>query len=282
MEERKKVIDINKVIASKNKTLAQLLPGFILRYFKKILHEDKLNQILYDNRNYEGIDFVKKNLDAFEIDYKAHGKENIPEEGRYIFISNHPLGGLDGLILINEVSEHLNNVKFIVNDILMNIPNLSSIFVPVNKHGRQNIEYARKIEDAYASDAQILYFPAGFCSRKIKGSITDLEWKKNFLLKAIKHQRDIVPIYFSGKNSNFFYNLASLRKRLGINANIEMFYLVDEMFKQKNKKLDLYFGQPIPFSTFSKDKSYQEWTHLLREHIYHLPENPDRSFPAFN
>ncbi len=282
MEEEKKVINIKKVIASKNKALARILPGFIIQYFKKILHEDELNQILYDNRNYEGIDFVKKNLDAFEIDYVVHGEKNIPTEGRYIFISNHPLGGLDGLILMNEVSQYLNNFKFIVNDILMNIPNLSSIFVPVNKHGRQNIEYARKIEDAYASDSQILYFPAGLCSRKIKGTITDLDWKKNFLLKAVKHQRDIVPIYFSGKNSNFFYNLANIRKRFGIKANIEMFFLVDELFKQKNKKLDLYFGQPIPFGTFSKDKNYQKWVSLLREHVYHLPENPDRPFPAFN
>ena len=152
----------------------------------------------------------------------------------------------------------------------MNVKQLRELFIPVNKHGGQTTSYAKAIEDTYASEAQVLYFPAGLCSRKIKGNIVDLEWKKNFVGKAVKHHRDIVPVFFSGRNSNFFYNLANFRKRLGIKANIEMLYLVDEMFKQRGKKISLVIGKPVPYQTFSSEKSAQEWTTWIREKAYDL------------
>ncbi len=155
---------------------------------------------------------MKQVLIFLGIKAEVSGTENIPQSGRYIFVSNHPLGGLDGLVFIHEVSKVYRDIKFPVNDILTSIRNLSGIFLAVNKHGPQGKEAARRIEEAYASESQILYFPAGLCSRKKRGVIRDLEWHKSFITKAIQHQRDVIPAYFSGRNSDFFYNLANLQK----------------------------------------------------------------------
>jgi putative hemolysin len=168
------------------------------------------------------------------------------------------------------VRKKFPHLKFIVNDLLLFVKNLEPVFIPVNKHGKQSISYVEKIENAYASDDQILYFPAGLCSRKIKGQITDLPWHKNFITKAVKYQRDVIPVYFEGRNSDFFYNLSNFRKLLGIKANIEMFYLVDEMFKQHKKFIRLYFGKPIHYGTFDHSKTPSEWANVVRAEAYAL------------
>ncbi len=273
------LIDVEGVLRTRNPRLYALLPGFIPRYLKRIVHQEELNDFLSRYGHLKGKEFVAAALKDMKIDYEVRAKENIPASGRYIFASNHPLGGLDGLVFINEIGKYHEEVLFIVNDLLMNIHNLDPVFIPVNKHGRQSLEYARKIEQAYASDAQILYFPAGLCSRKRKGRIRDLEWKKNFITKAIQHERDIVPVHFSGRNSNFFYRLANLRVMLGIGSNIEMVYLPDEMFKQVDKKIILTIGKPIPRETFDRRFSPGEWAEKLKEHVYRLEKDPNFPFP---
>lgn len=219
-----------------------------------------------------GLEFVNSSLKELDINYRVYGIEHLKLEGRYLFASNHPLGGLDGLIMMSEMGRHYDNIKFVVNDLLMNIKQLEPLFIPVNKHGRQSSEYAELIEQAYASDTQILYFPAGICSRKVKGSITDLRWHKSFIQKAIKHRRDVVPVYFSGRNSEFFYNLSNFRTKLGIKLNFEFIYLVDEMFRQKNKKIDIVIGEPIPYQTFDSSRTLVEWAEFVREKSYALAE----------
>ncbi|MGC9471379.1 MAG: 1-acyl-sn-glycerol-3-phosphate acyltransferase [Bacteroidales bacterium] len=280
-EKEIQLIDVENVLKSRNPRLYALLPRFIPRYLKRIVHQDELNDFLRRRGHLSGKEFIAAALEDLKIEYEVVGRDNIPREGRYIFASNHPLGGLDGLVFIHEIGKYHEKVLFIVNDLLMNISNLEPVFIPVNKHGRQSLEYARKIEKAYSSDAQILYFPAGLCSRKRKGIIRDLEWKKNFIVKARQYQRDIVPMHFSGRNSNFFYRLANLRVILGIRSNIEMVYLPDEMFKQveKNKKITLTIGQPIPFDTFDKRHSPAEWAELLKYHVYNLEQSPNMLFP---
>ena len=196
--------------------------------------------------------------------------ENIPDSGRFIFASNHPLGGLDGLVFMNEVGKKFPDLKFIVNDLLLNVKNFGPVFIPVNKHGRQSIEYARIIEAAYKSDSQILYFPAGLCSRKIKGQITDLTWHKSFIVKSVQYKRDIIPVYFEGRNTNFFYNLANLRKFLGIKSNPEMVFLVGEMFKQQKKLIKLTFGKPLPYTMFDDSKSPSDWALYVRNIVYSM------------
>lgn len=265
-------IDVDKIIASKNPRLKKFLPKFILSYLKRIVHQDEINGILRRHGHKQGLEFVNSSLKDLGITYRVYGIENLKIDGRYLFASNHPLGGLDGLIMMSEMGRHYDNIKFVVNDLLLSVKQLEPLFIPVNKFGRQSAEYAAKIEAAYASDAQVLYFPAGLCSRKINGQILDLEWHKNFIQKAIKHQRDVVPVYFSGRNSEFFYNLANLRAKLGIKVNLEFIYLVDEMFRQKNRKIDIVIGEPIPYQTFDKSRTLNEWALMIRNKSYELAE----------
>jgi putative hemolysin len=271
-EPKKKIqlIDVEKVLNSKNPALGRAIPSFVVKYLKKIVHQEELNGFLKQFGHLENAELINEGLQHFKIRYKVYGRENIPLTGRYIFVSNHPLGGLDGLVFIYELSRYFREIKFPVNDILTSIENLNGIFLPVNKHGAQGKEAARMIEEAYASDCQILYFPAGLCSRKKRGKIKDLVWHKSFITKAVIHKRDVVPAYFSGRNSNFFYRLSNIRNFLGIKANIEMLYLADEMFKQKDKEIDLVFGPKISWETFNKTKSPVDWANWVRSKSYDL------------
>lgn len=263
-------IDIEKVIGSKNPKLLKWLPGFVLNYIKHIIHQEEVNHVLKIYGDKQGIDFLNAVLNYFNIQINLKGETNIPNKGKYIFASNHPLGGIEGMVLISVVNRYYEIVRFVVNDILLNLKNFEPLFIPVNKHGVYTKEYAKILESTFQPEAQVLYFPAGLVSRKINGQIMDLEWKKSFISKSVQYQRDIIPVYIEGHNSNFFYNLANLRKAIGIKANIEMFYLPDEMFKQKNKTITIHFGEPIAFETFDSSKTQLEWAAFVKEKVYRL------------
>ncbi len=263
-------LDVKEVLKSKNPSLARIVPRFVINYLRKIVHETELNDFLGKYGHLKGAEFISAALNYLKISYTVSGREHIPTRGRFIFVSNHPLGGLDGLVFIYELSKYFDDLKFPVNDILLNIKNFEGIFLPINKHGSQSREAVKAIEDAYASDCQILYFPAGLCSRKRKGEIKDLTWYRHFIRKAVEHKRDVVPAYFSGRNSNFFYNLANLRTFLRIKSNIEMLYLADEMFRQKDKKIHLVFGPKIPWETFDRSRSPDEWAEWVKSKTYEL------------
>jgi len=264
------LIDIDKVIASKSPRLQRALPRFIIRYLKRIIHQDEINEVLQKHGDKQGVDFIDEALRVMQVTYSVKGLENLKPDGRYLFASNHPLGGLDGMILIHLLGKRYPEVKFPVNDLLMHITQLHNIFIPINKHGAQNSQNVKLMDATFASDAQVLYFPAGLCSRKQHGRIEDLEWKKSFIVKAVQHKRDVVPVFFSGRNSNFFYNLAKLRTFLGIKANIEMLYLVNEMFKQKGKSITVIIGAPIPHTTFDGSKTPAEWAKWVKSLVYEL------------
>lgn len=272
-----RLIDVKAVISAKNPALAKAVPAFVINCLKRVVRQDGLNEFLTAAGHLKDAEFIEAGLNFFKIKYQVFGSQNIPTAGRYIFVSNHPLGGLDGLIFMFELSKYFSDIKFPVNDILMSIENLSGIFLPINKHGAQGKEAIRSLEAAYASDSQILYFPAGLCSRKNHGIIKDLEWHKSFISKAIQHKRDVVPAFFSGRNSDFFYNLSNIRKFLGIKANIEMFYLPDELFKQTGKEISLVFGKPIPWQTFDNSKSPLEWADWVKSRSYELESFITRS-----
>jgi putative hemolysin len=270
---RPETIDLDAIFEKKNPNLYKVMPGFLMSYIKRTVHQDDVNEIIVKFHDKDGLDFISALLDSLKITFTVSGEENLPLEGRYIFVSNHPLGGLDGLVFMDLVGRYHKNVKFIVNDLLLNLKNLETLFVPVNKHGRQSAEYVRRIEEVYKSNDQILYFPAGLCSRKRKGEIKDLEWKKNFIKKAIDYERDVVPVHFEGRNSSFFYNLADIRQKIGIKANIEMFYLPDELFRQKGQNFSLTIGRPIPYTNFDKSKSHVDWAAYVRAKVYSLGRN---------
>jgi len=263
-------IDVEEVLRTKNPSLAKAVPGFLIRYLSRIIHQDDINMILRDHGHLRDTDFIRASLETMGISYTVSGSGNIPSSGRYFFVSNHPLGGLDGLVFMNELGKYYSDIKFPVNDLLMNLKNLSGIFLPVNKHGAQAKDAIRLLEETFASDSQILYFPAGLCSRKKAGSVRDLKWHKTFITKAIQHKRDVIPAYFSGRNSDFFYNLSNLRTALGIKANIEMLFLPHEMFSQKEKSISLAFGEKIPWQTFDSSKSHSGWAEWVMSKTYEL------------
>ncbi len=265
-------IDIEKVIEQKNPKLKRALPGFVIRYIKKVLHQDEINHFLVEAKDRKQYDFVKAILELFSIKYEVFGTENIPKNGRYLFAANHPQGAIDSMCLIDSVYEHFGECRFVVNDVLLHLKNFHPIFLPVNHFGSQNKENAQIFDEAFKSDLHILYYPAGLVSRKIKGKIQDIPWKKSFISLAIKYQRDVVPVFIDARNSNFFYRLARLRTMLGIKANIEMFYLADEMYKQTGKTLRLYFGKPISYTTFGKTKTPSEWALYVQEMVYSLKQ----------
>lgn len=262
-------VDIEKVIRGKSQKLADRLPRFVLNYIKKTIHQDEINRLLLENREYTGVEFASHILKDLDVSYRVHfsGKRPAPD-GRYIFVSNHPLGGLDGMILISYIGSSFGDVKFIVNDLLMYIRPLAPVFVPVNKYGRMRHDNTRMFQETFDSDSQILYFPAGLCSRLIKGKVTDPDWKKTFVTKAIESRRDIIPMFFSGENSRRFYRLANLRKKLGIKVNIETFLLPDEMFRKKGSAFDLYIGEPIPYTALTGEHTHKEWCDIIRQTSY--------------
>ncbi|MFP4470238.1 MAG: 1-acyl-sn-glycerol-3-phosphate acyltransferase [Bacteroidota bacterium] len=267
-------IDLDKVLADKNPTLKKVMPGFVLSYLRRVIHQEEVNEAIYSNRDKFGVDFVNAILDMFGAVIKVKGLENLPETGRQIIASNHPLGGLDGMALMSVVGRKRRDFLFPVNDLLMYLPNLRELFIPINKHG-SNADNIQIFNDTFASDVLLLYFPAGLVSRKQKGKIMDVDWRKTFLTRAIKYKRDVVPVHISGRNTNFFYGIANWRKRLSIKANIEMLYLVDEMFRQKNKVVEITFGKTIPIETFDKRHSHAEWAELLKKHVYALGRGED-------
>lgn len=270
-----KPIRIRDVFAAKSPGLAKFIPGFAYRWLNNILHLDEVNTFLKKYGHLQGIEFVDKIVEEFNVHEFVHNQKNIPESGRYIIASNHPLGGFDGMLLMKNVEARLGAFKFLANDILLNIPQLSPVFVPVNKHGGHVREAAKKLSECYNSDDQILIFPSGLASRKIKGQIMDLEWKKHFISKAIKHKRDVIPVFISGRNSNRFYRIAKIRKFLKLKWNLEMFFLPDETIKHKNTDVHLYFGKPIPYTTFDKTKTQQEWAEWVKHKVYKLKESSD-------
>lgn len=264
-------INIREVVKGKNPKLARRVPGFIYNWLERILHLKEINQFMLEGGStLQGIDFINATIKFLNIKFELIGTENIPKDGKYIFVGNHPLGGLDGVIILKYLNENLGYSQTLSNDFLLEITPIKEFFVPINKVGSQSRDGANKVEDLYNSDHQILIFPAGLCSRKINGKIVDLQWQKHFIQKSVQHQRDVLPFYFDGRNSQFFYNLAKVRKFFKIKFNIEMMYLADEMFKHRNKTFKIYFGKPIPYSRFDHSKKPIEWAKVVKDEVYQL------------
>lgn len=275
---KKKLIDVDAVIAAKNPKLLKYTPKFVLNYIKRVLHQNELNELFYGYRDLRGLDFVEALSTHFNLNLVTEGLDNIKTDKKLIIASNHPLGGMESVGLMQIVGKIHKNIRFLVNDVLLQIKNYEPIFVPINKFGSQAKESVARIEEAYKSENQILIFPAGLVSRKINGKIQDLKWQKSFIRKSIQHKRDIIPTFIDAKNSKFFYNLSSIRRKIGIKANIEMFYLADEAYKKNNATIKYYFGKPIPYTTFDKKFTLDEWASKVREHVYLLSENVNRDF----
>ncbi len=270
----KPLIDFDEIL----RTRAPHLPRFAKRWLRRIVHVDEMNAFYETHKGIYDFDFARIYLnEGLHCDATVEGTENIPADNRpAVFVSNHPLGGLDGIILSLLLGERRGyHLRVIVNDLLLYIRPLAGIFVPVNKIGGQSREYAQRQRELWESDMDILTFPAGACSRlqRIRGkgfTVSDLEWKSSFIRHAVKTRRDVVPVYFDGRNSGFFYRLAFIRKLLGIKTNIEMLYLVDEMYGARGRHFRVRIGQPVPYSVFDRSRTPDEWAAWVKEKVYNL------------
>jgi putative hemolysin len=269
-----RTIDIDEILKSKMGGKVKFVPGLLVTWLKNILHQEEVNRYLWESRNEVGVDWLEECVRYLDMAFDIVGKENLPDknDGRlYTFVSNHPLGGEDGVALGAILGRHYDGkVKYLVNDLLMNLPGLAPLCIPINKTGSQSKRFPEMVEAGFKSDNHIIMFPAGLCSRRHHGVIRDLPWKKTFVTKSVETHRDVVPIHFGGQNSNFFYNLANLCKLLGIKFNIAMLFLVDEMYKNVHKQFRVVIGKPIPWQTFDKSKSPMEWAQLVQNRTYEL------------
>ncbi len=265
------LIDIDNILRTKAPKHFKYIPKFVISYLKKIVHQEELNVFLAESREKVGVDFLEASLEFLDAKVEVKGVENLPKEGLCTFVSNHPLGGQDGVALGYVLGRQYNGkVKYLVNDLLMTLHGLAPLCIPINKTGKQAKDFPMMVEAGFRSDDQLIMFPAGLCSRRRNGVIRDLEWKKAFVVKSVQSQRDVVPIYFEGRNSDFFYNLANICKALGIKFNIAMLYLVDEMFKNRHKTFTVTIGKPIPWQTFDKSKTPTQWAQYVKDIVYNL------------
>lgn len=265
-----KKVDLNAVIRDKNPRLAKWLPRPLVSYLKRTIHEDEINHVLENYSSLPPVEFVRATLRYMDISYTAVGIERLDRNGRYIFASNHPFGGMDGMMLIDELYKYFGSGRIIINDILMNVGPMAPLFLPINKHGRQSAQYAHDLREALNSDIQIATFPAGLCSRRKNKVVCDTLWRPSFVKNAVSSERDVVPVYFEGRLSDFFYGLHNFRSALGIKANIEQLYLVDEMFSQRGKHFDIIFGEPVGWRELAAGEPAKVWSERIKERVYAL------------
>lgn len=266
--ENTKFIDVEKILKEKAFSLYKWLPRFAINWLKKKLHEDEINKTMEELKNDVGLEFNRKGLEKIGAKVESVNAHFVPKTGSVVIVSNHPLGGLDGMALIKAVGEVRSDVHFLVNDVLKNIKNYGEIYVAVNKLGASSAKYLRVIEEVFRTESALLLFPAGLVSRKQNGVVRDLVWKKSYVTQAIDHQRMIQPVFIEGQNSKFFYNFAMWRKRLGIKANIEMLFLPDEMFKARKETIKVHFSKPFNSSLLDSSKTHKQWSDLIYQYIY--------------
>lgn len=269
-----KTIDINDILKSKMGSKAKYVPGLLVKWLKHIVHQDEVNKYLWESRNLTGVEWLEDCMRYLDMTLDIVGKENLPDknDGKlYTFVSNHPLGGEDGVALGAVIGRHYDGkFRYLVNDLLMNLPGLAPLCIPINKTGSQSRSFPAMVESGFRSDNHMLMFPAGLCSRRINGKIHDLPWKKTFITKSVETHRDVVPIHFGGRNSDFFYTLANICKALGIKFNIAMLFLVDEMYKNVHKSFRIAIGKPIPWQTFDKSRTPAQWAQYVQDEVYKL------------
>lgn len=273
-ESIEKTIDIEKILRDKMGKKARYVPRFVISWLKKIIHEDEVNRFLWENRKLEGTEWLTACVQYLDMTLDIVGAENLPDkhDGKlYTFVSNHPLGGQDGVSLGSIIGQHYDGkFRYLVNDLLLNLPGLKPVSIGINKTGRQSRDFPRMVEAGFNSDNHLLMFPAGLNSRKLNGEIHDLPWKKTFITKSVETHRDVVPIHFSGRNSKRFYRIAKFSDRW-LPFNLAMLFLVDEMYRNVGKTFRITVGEPIPWQTFNKTKSPMEWAKFVEDRVYGLP-----------
>lgn len=269
-----KTIDIDNILESKMGARKKYVPRPLVALLKHIVHQDEVNEFLWASRGKTGVEWLEECVSYLDMTLNIKGEENLPgkDDGRlYTFVSNHPLGGQDGVALGAIIGRHYDGrFRYLVNDLLMNLPGLAPLCIPINKTGNQSRSFPAMVEQGFRSDNHILMFPAGICSRRHGGVIRDIAWKKTFVSKSVEYRRDVVPIHFGGRNSDFFYRLANFSDKYVKKVNIAMLFLADEMYKNVHKTFSVTIGKPIPWQTFDKSRTPAQWAQYVQDIVYEL------------
>jgi putative hemolysin len=273
-----KYIDLSKIVKEQYPKLYKKLPRFVLWLIKGVIRQKRLNQIINKYIEYDGVAFTDRMLEELHLTLEIEGKENLPENSRCIFVANHHFGILDGMILGNIVGHKYGRFMGISNDAFNLIPQLKSSVTSVNVYGKSAKNQILELDKLYKSDLPINHFPSGEVSRKYKGKVEDREWQKSFITKAISEKRDIVPIFFHGQNSRLFYAIHSIRKFLGLKANIELILLPSEILKKNKQKIKVTIGKPIKWAYLDNGTPHQLVAEKLRQYVYNLKTEPVKEF----
>lgn len=272
-------IDVRAVLSQRLGRGMRWVPAWAVEWLRRLVCEDRLNEMLRVNSGRQGVDFSRGVLRHLGVTYDVSG--TFPADRRVVVVSNHPLGGLDGMALSCVVADAYGKegLKFVVNDLLWAIAPMRPIFLPVNKLGGQTRQGARALDEAFQGPDPVIMFPAGLVSRRRGGRVRDLQWHKMVVQKAIASGRDVVPVRFGGENSSLFYRVARWRERLGVRLNVEMALLPREVFRASGSHFHLTVGAPVACASLQGGSKAHEQAQQLRQRVYSLDEK-DHTKPS--
>ncbi len=265
-------LDIKKIIRSqKNKTVANL-PCFVISLIKWWVQEKKLNVLLAKTSHLKNFDFIEALNNEMNLSFEVKGLKNIPDKNNLIFVGNHALGGVDFFALVHALKmKGYTKINHPANKVLMSIKPLDGILVPINVFGKITEKDRNLLEERLSNNnIPVTMFPSGEVMRKYNGKSDDGLWRSGFVRYAEQYKKDVVPFYIPTENSKMFYRIANIRRKLGIKANIELFWLSRELLKQQGKTIKIIFGKPISYQSFTDDKTRHEWAAEVKKTAYNL------------
>jgi len=239
---------------------------------KKVLDLDKLNN-LYDRGSHLGaVDFLAYLLNELNIDFELHEEDlkRIPKSGPFIIVANHPLGALDGILLMHIINKVRPDFKVMGNFLLHKIKPLEPMVIAVNPFENRKDAYSslngmREVLRTLKEDGSIGIFPAGEVSyRDDEGVLHDREWQDTAIKLIKKAKVPVVPVYFNAKNSEIFYRMAKLH------PDFQTAMLPSEMMKKRTKPIQLRIGKPIPVKQQEEHTDLEEFKGFLRSKTYLL------------
>ncbi|MFC5682269.1 GNAT family N-acyltransferase [Flavobacterium sp. MAHUQ-51] len=238
----------------------------------KVLKISTLNKVYNRNKHLKEIDFLNGIVDDLQIKFEIPEEDykRLPKDGAYITISNHPLGGIDGILLLKLMLEKEPNFKIIANFLLHRIEPLKQYIMPVNpfENHKDKKSSVLGIKETlrHLSDGKPLgMFPAGEVSSYKDGQlIVDKPWEEGAIKVIRKAQVPVVPIYFHAKNSNLFYLLSK------ISGTLRTAKLPSELFSQKNRVIKVRIGKPISVAEQNEYENIDAYSEFLRKKTYML------------
>lgn len=262
--------EIARVIKLDKYGVLGTLTGWILM---KVLKISQLNKIYDRNKHLEDVTFLNAILNEFQIEFEIDPEElkRLPKQGPYITISNHPLGGIDGILLLKLMREHDPDFKIIANFLLHRIEPLKPYIMAVNpfenhKDSKSSVLGLKETLKHLKEGKPLGIFPAGEVSNfEEDDKIVDKPWEEGALKLIKKAEVPVVPIYFHAKNSQLFYLLSK------INPTLQTAKLPSELLTQKDRVIRVRIGKPIPVSEqIEHGSTIEELGKFLRKKTYLL------------